>query len=158
VSMQVADVRSGSSASAAAHNVIPASVDLLIDWRYPPSTSFETIVERTHALAAKHCERYAIETFEDKGRPFLGQRNGELVGALRNAIGRHVSPSIGDVALSTGGGTSDARFVAQHFPSADIAEFGPLNATIHKANESVSLRDLITLTRIYESVFEQLLY
>ncbi|HRZ22437.1 MAG TPA: M20/M25/M40 family metallo-hydrolase, partial [Candidatus Contendobacter sp.] len=57
--------------------------------------------------------------------------------------------------LSTSGGTSDGRFIAP--TGAQVIEFGPLNATIHKINERVATADLERLSRIYEGVLVRLL-
>jgi succinyl-diaminopimelate desuccinylase len=58
-------------------------------------------------------------------------------------------------AINTAGGTSDGRFIAP--TGAQVLELGPLNATIHKVNECVSIDDLDTLSAIYEAILERLL-
>ena len=60
-----------------------------------------------------------------------------------------------DTDISTTGGTSDGRFIADICPQ--VVEFGPTNATIHKINECIALRDLTVLPRIYGKVLEYLL-
>ena len=58
-------------------------------------------------------------------------------------------------ALSTAGGTSDGRFIAD--VCSEIAEFGPVNATIHKLNEHVALAEIAQLHAVYFATLENLL-
>ena len=85
------------------------------------------------------------------GAPFLTP-SGELVDAARQAIeditGIHT-------ALSTGGGTSDGRFIAP--TGAQVVELGPVNATIHKVNECVGVDEIDAISAIYERILERLL-
>jgi succinyl-diaminopimelate desuccinylase len=60
-----------------------------------------------------------------------------------------------DTKFSTGGGTSDGRFIAP--TGAEVVELGPINASVHQINEHVKIEDLGTLTQIYQSVLEKLL-
>ena len=83
--------------------------------------------------------------------PFLTP-SGELVDAARSAV-KTVQGF--DAELSTTGGTSDGRFIAP--TGAQVLELGPLNATIHKINECVSVEDLDKLSEMYEHVLEYLL-
>ena len=85
------------------------------------------------------------------GKPFL-TRPGELVSALQDAIRAHTGRS---AELSTTGGTSDGRFIAEICPQ--VVEFGPINASIHKLNEHVELEALERLPRIYLDVLRTLL-
>ena len=85
------------------------------------------------------------------GNPFLTE-GGALLKATREAIEAvcGYTPEI-----NTAGGTSDGRFIAP--TGAQVLELGPLNATIHKLNECVSITDLDTLSVIYENILERLL-
>jgi succinyl-diaminopimelate desuccinylase len=84
------------------------------------------------------------------GLPFL-TTPGDLVGAVQRAIRDEVGL---ETELSTTGGTSDGRFIAQVCPQ--VIELGPPNATIHKINECVAVSDLDPLKNIYRRVLEQL--
>jgi len=77
---------------------------------------------------------------------------GELIEATRRAI-RQVTGI--DTRLSTGGGTSDGRFIAP--TGAQVVELGPLNASIHKIDECIDLKELDVLSQIYERVLVELL-
>lgn len=85
------------------------------------------------------------------GKPFLAG-NGKLVEAALQAVENvtKITPR-----LDTGGGTSDGRFIA--LMGAEVVEFGPLNATIHKVNECVSVDDLAHCGEIYYQILEKLL-
>jgi len=85
------------------------------------------------------------------GMPFL-TAEGELVNAAKVAI-KDIAGY--DTELSTSGGTSDGRFIAP--TGAQVLELGPLNATIHQLNECVSVKDLDTLSAVYERMLEELL-
>ena len=84
------------------------------------------------------------------GLPFL-TTPGSLVKAIQKAITDETGLT---TELSTTGGTSDGRFIAQICPQ--VIEFGPPNATIHKVNEHVALRDIAPLKAIYRRTLEQL--
>ena len=85
------------------------------------------------------------------GKPFLTPK-GELVNAINNSINSvmNIEPQ-----LSTSGGTSDGRFIADISPQ--VVEFGPVNATIHKINECVEVDDIEKLSEIYQVTLENLL-
>ena len=77
-------------------------------------------------------------------------------GKLINAVHQSVSEQAGEAPeLSTGGGTSDGRFISP--AGTDVVELGPVNASIHKVNEHVSVADVIQLTRMYERILEIML-
>ncbi len=85
------------------------------------------------------------------GYPFLTEE-GELLKAAQQAIKQHTGI---DTDLQTTGGTSDGRFIAP--TGAQVLELGPVNDSIHKINEHVSVSELDTLSAIYESILEILL-
>ena len=60
-----------------------------------------------------------------------------------------------ETALSTSGGTSDGRFIAEVCPQ--VVEFGPVNASIHKINECIEVADIEPLSRCYQLTLEKLL-
>jgi len=89
--------------------------------------------------------------WHDSGRPFLSPD-----GPLRAAVNAVIESEYGAPPnLSTGGGTSDARFIAP--TGAEIVELGPVRATIHKADEHVAVADLDTLSRLYGQILENVL-
>ena len=90
-------------------------------------------------------------SWKDSARPFITSP-GTLTDAVQQAITRETGVS---ATLDTGGGTSDGRFIAP--TGAQVIEFGPINATIHQVDECVSCTDIDALSRIYESVLQQLL-
>ena len=85
------------------------------------------------------------------GKPFITQP-GTLIDATVAAI-KDVTGV--DPELSTGGGTSDGRFISP--AGTDVVEVGPVNASIHKVNEFVKVEDVTTLTRIYQQILQRLL-
>ena len=93
---------------------------------------------------------YDLEWRQD-GRPFLTAR-GDLVDVVTQAI-KEVTGV--DTELSTTGGTSDGRFIADICPQ--VIEFGPTNATIHKVDECVRVADITPLKNIYLRTLERLL-
>ena len=85
------------------------------------------------------------------GEPFL-TKHGKPI----DAVVESVSESTGQAPeLSTGGGTSDGRFISP--AGADVVELGPVNASIHKINEHVRVADVIQLTGMYRRIIELLL-
>ena len=85
------------------------------------------------------------------GKPFLTQP-GRLTEAVQTAV-REATGLMPE--LSTSGGTSDGRFIAPY--GIDVVELGPINATIHKVNETASVADLERLEHIYFRIAELLL-
>jgi len=135
---------------AGAVNVIPGSLTARFNFRYSTEWTHESLKRRVHELFDAHDLDYEID-WHLSGEPFL-TRGGPLVDAVSHAVRRVAgfNPE-----LSTGGGTSDGRFIA---PSgADVVELGPVNASIHKIDEHVRVADLPRLVRMYEQVLESLL-
>ena len=114
------------------------------------SATAATIKTRTIAILDKHKLDYEIE-WNLSGEPFLTPA-GSLVEATVTAIKEvtGITPE-----LSTSGGTSDGRFIAP--TGAQVIEFGPCNATIHKVDECVKINDLEPLTHVYQKIIEGLL-
>ena len=85
-----------------------------------------------------------------------GARRDRKPGDLVDAVGRAIKSVTGiDTKLSTGGGTSDGRFIADICPQ--VIEFGPTNATIHKVNECIAVADIEPLRKIYQQILVNLL-
>ncbi|MHB7671063.1 succinyl-diaminopimelate desuccinylase, partial [Providencia stuartii] len=145
-SMQIANLHAGTGAT----NVIPGEFFVQFNFRFSTELTDKIIRERVEEMLARHQLRYEIE-WKLSGQPFL-TRTGKLVDATVQAIHEFTGRT---TELSTSGGTSDGRFIAQM--GAQVIELGPLNATIHKVDECVSVHDLQQLARIYERIMELLL-
>lgn len=144
--LQFSNLQAGTGAD----NVIPGSLRALFNLRYAPTTPASTLQTRIEAVLAAHGVRYSLN-WRLSGEPFL-TRDGPLKAALSESITAEtgVRPE-----YSTGGGTSDGRFVAPF--GAQVLEFGPINESIHKVNEAVAVADLARLTRIYRGTLERIL-
>ncbi|MEQ6884383.1 succinyl-diaminopimelate desuccinylase [Salicola sp. Rm-C-2C1-2] len=145
-SFQITRVEAGEGAN----NVVPGSMEVDFNFRFSTEVTEAQLRERVTTLLDRHRLDYQLE-WHLSGGPFLTDHGNFIDAALRvieTATGQRP-------ALSTGGGTSDGRFIAP--TGAQVMELGPLNATIHKADESVSVADLETLSRIYEGILEELL-
>ena len=138
------------NAGTGANNVIPGTAHVKFNFRFATASTVESLQTRVHGILDKHGVKYELDWSYD-GRPFLTKK-GALVGAVRRAI-KTVTGL--DAELSTGGGTSDGRFITDICPQ--LIEFGPTNATIHKINECIALDDLEKLPRIYLEVLRELL-
>lgn len=131
-------------------NIVPGELLVHFNFRYCTENTAESLAERVSQILDKHELKYDLE-WNLSGRPFLTDR-GALVTATQDAI-REVTGR--ETELSTSGGTSDGRFIAP--TGAQVVELGPINATIHKVNECVSVDDLNALSAIYEQILVELL-
>ena len=133
-----------------ATNVIPALARAKFNVRYNDAHTrpkIEATLRATCAQAAAEVGARFDLSFSGTGDVFLTEP-----GPLVETMGRAVEAETGrSPQLTTGGGTSDARFIKDHCP---VIEFGLVNKTIHQVDEHVSVADLETLTRIYERVLE----
>ncbi len=145
-SLQISTIRAGQGVT----NVIPGSVEVLFNLRFSTEVTADEIRGRCEAILDQGGLTYDIE-WSLSGEPFLTEP-----GALLNAVIDSIESTTGHVPeVSTGGGTSDGRFIA---PSgAQVVEVGHVNATIHQVNERVKLADIPQLTKIYEGILERLL-
>ena len=145
-SLQISTIRAGQGVT----NVIPGSVEVLFNLRFSTEVTADEIRGRCEAILDQGGLTYDIE-WSLSGEPFLTEP-----GALLNAVIDSIESTTGHVPeVSTGGGTSDGRFIA---PSgAQVVEVGHVNATIHQINERVKLADIPQLTKIYEGILERLL-
>ncbi len=142
---QVSNMHGGTGAS----NVIPGELVIDFNFRFCTESTPESLQQRLQAVLSKHELEYDLK-WTLGGLPFL-TTPGELVNAVRGAIQAETGLI---TELSTTGGTSDGRFLAKVCPQ--VIEFGPINATIHKINECVSVASLDPLKNIYKSVMERL--
>jgi succinyl-diaminopimelate desuccinylase len=138
------------NAGTGANNVIPGTVRIKFNFRFSTASTVETLQTRVHGVLDKHGVHYDLNWSYD-GRPFLTGK-GDLVDAVARAIKKETGI---DTELSTSGGTSDGRFIADVCPQ--VVEVGPTNATIHKVNECIRLEDLEPLPRIYRQILVELL-
>ena len=144
-SWQVSNIHAGTGAS----NVIPGDCVVDFNFRFCTESTPESLQQRLQAVLDQHGLKYELK-WTLGGRPFL-TTPGTLVQAIEQAITDETGLK---TELSTTGGTSDGRFIAQICPQ--VIEFGPPNATIHKVNEHVALADIAPLKNIYRRTLEQL--
>ncbi|MGA1462054.1 MAG: succinyl-diaminopimelate desuccinylase [Steroidobacteraceae bacterium] len=144
-SFQVSNLNAGTGAP----NVIPGELKLRFNIRWSTEQTLEGLQAAVCSILDRHRLRYTIE-WKVAGLPFL-TRAGQLIDAASAAIREltGIEPE-----LSTGGGTSDGRFIAP--TGAEVVELGVVNRTIHKVDEEVRIADLETLSRIYERLMESL--
>jgi succinyl-diaminopimelate desuccinylase len=145
-SLQVSNVHAGTGAN----NVIPGELQALFNLRYNPNWRASQLEAECEAVLRAHGLEYAI-AWHRGGEPFFTPE-----GPLR-AAAREVLASFAGAAPeeSTGGGTSDARFIAPL--GAHCIEVGPVNASIHKVDEHVAVADLARLPDLYFALLERLL-
>ena len=143
---QISNINAGTGAT----NVVPGQMSVIFNFRFSTQTSAPQLQQEVAAILDKHQLDYRLN-WSLSGNPFLTPR-GELVNAVEQAIKEVTGYS---TELSTSGGTSDGRFIAP--TGAQVIELGPLNATIHKVNECVSVSDLDTLSAVYERTLRLLL-
>jgi len=144
-SWQVSNIHAGTGAS----NVIPGDCVVDFNFRFCTESTPEGLQQRLSAVLDKHGLQYELK-WTIGGLPFL-TTPGTLVGAVQKAIADETGLT---TELSTSGGTSDGRFIAQICPQ--VIEFGPPNATIHKVDEHVALTDIAPLKAIYRRTLENL--
>ena len=144
-SWQVSNIHAGTGAS----NVIPGECVVDFNFRFCTESTPEQLQQRLTAVLDKHGLTYDL-TWTIGGLPFLTPP-GDLVHAVQAAILEETGLN---TELSTTGGTSDGRFIAQICPQ--VIELGPPNATIHKIDEHVAVADLEPLKNIYRGVLHQL--
>jgi len=143
---QVSNIAAGTGAT----NVIPGELRVSFNFRFSSASTAEALKARVHEVLDRHRLDYAL-TWSLSGRPFLTPR-GKLVESLSRAV-RAVTGYSPE--LSTSGGTSDGRFIADI--CREIVELGPINASIHKLNEYIALADLEALSQIYRFALDDIL-
>ncbi|MBB3211913.1 succinyl-diaminopimelate desuccinylase [Herbaspirillum sp. Sphag1AN] len=145
-SWQMSNIHGGTGAS----NVIPGEVVIDFNFRFSTASTVEGLQQRVRAILDKHGFDYDLK-WTVGGLPFLTPR-GDLSDALASAIKAETGL---DSELSTTGGTSDGRFIAQICPQ--VIEFGPPNDSIHKIDEYIEVRYIDPLKNIYRRTLENLL-
>jgi len=143
---QVSNIAAGTGAP----NVIPGELKLRFNLRYSPVQTLEGLKQQVEEVLRRHRVRYTLEWFVS-GEPFYTPP-----GRLYRAVSEAVAAVTGTPPrLSTGGGTSDGRFIAPL--GTEVVELGVVNASIHKVNEHVRVADIDALTRMYVNVLVNLL-
>ena len=144
---QISNVAAGTGA----HNVIPNTMTVQFNFRFNTEQTVAGLKAQVESALAEGVDARCELMWSVSGLPFLTQP-GRLTEAVTAAV-REVAGHAPE--QSTGGGTSDGRFIA---PSgAEVVEVGPVNASIHKIDECVAVADLAPLTHIYEGILRRLL-
>lgn len=146
VSFQISNIHAGTGAG----NVIPGELIIDCNFRFPPQPGAAKLQARFEALVAQGGARCDVH-WTLGGEPFI-TRGGPLLEATQAALREvlDIEPT-----LSTGGGTSDGRFIA---PSgAEVIELGLRNASIHKVDECTPVADIDQLATVYEALLAKLL-
>lgn len=145
-SFQISNLHAGAGVT----NVIPGELEALFNFRFSTAVTADELRSRTQAILDEHGLRYTLD-WQLSGEPFVTVP-GELLTAVTDTIaaaaGRRPE-------LSTGGGTSDGRFIAKL--GTQVIELGPINASIHKIDEHVAIADLEQLSAIYRELLGRLL-
>ena len=144
--LQFSNIQSGTGAT----NVIPGELTAIFNLRFSTEISADGIKEKCQAVLDESGVDYEID-WQLSGNPFLTEP-GELVDAATKSISDVTGV---DTVLSTGGGTSDGRFIAKM--GGQIIELGVINESIHQRNEHVLISDIPKLAAIYEGVLTRLL-
>ena len=145
-SFQISNINSGTGVE----NVVPGQLELIFNLRFSSELTPEEIKRRVTYIVDQQSDNYEL-TWKVSGLPFITEK-----GTLTTAVEKAILDVTGiKTILSTAGGTSDGRFIA---PSgAQLIELGPVNETIHKINECVSVDDLELLSSTYSKILENIL-
>jgi len=145
-SFQISNIRAGTGAL----NVVPGALEVQFNFRFCTASSAQSLRERTEAILRRHGLDVDLR-WDLSGEPFLTR-----AGPLRDAVTATIENVCGITPKAdTGGGTSDARFIAPM--GAEVVEVGAVNATIHKVNECVVMSDLEKLPLLYRRIVERLM-
>jgi len=139
----------GIDAATDAGNVIPGQASARFNLRYAPASTAESLQRRIRAIADRHAPAAAID-WDHSAAPFASEP-----GRLRQAINTVIARRRGQPPqANTAGGTSDGRFIAPL--GAEVVEFGPVNETIHQADEHVALEAIDQLAADYAAIIQYL--
>jgi succinyl-diaminopimelate desuccinylase len=145
-SLQISNIHAGTGAN----NVIPGELQVLFNLRYNPHWNAATLEREIATLLDRHALEYTLK-WHRSGEPFYTPE-GTLRRVAREVLGGFAGVPPQE---STGGGTSDARFIAPL--GAQCIEVGPVNASIHQVDEHVRVADLERLPALYQRLIERLL-
>ncbi len=145
-SFQISNIHAGDGIE----NVIPGTAEARFNFRFSTASSEASLKARTEEIISQHIDNYRIN-WRLSGNPFLSKR-GNLIEAATSAIQKisGITPE-----LSTGGGTSDGRFIAPNCP--EILELGGMNTSIHQINEHTRVSDLTKLADMYCYILNNLM-
>ncbi|SDD43032.1 succinyldiaminopimelate desuccinylase [Variovorax sp. CF079] len=144
-SWQISNIHAGTGAS----NIIPGAAVIDFNFRFSTESTPESLQQRVRAVLDTHGLDYTL-AWTIGGLPFL-TTPGELVGAVQQAIRDETGI---ETELSTSGGTSDARFIAKICKQ--VVELGPVNASIHKIDEHITVAEIEQLKNIYKRTLDRL--
>ena len=145
-SFQISNFVSGTGAN----NVIPGVAEIIFNFRFSTQVTPEYLRQELTATLDRHGLDYGID-WHLSGRPFL-TRDSDLVDTVQSVIKDHLGI---DCECSTGGGTSDGRWIAPY--GIDVVELGPINASIHKIDEHVAIDDVVALVDIYSEIIRRMM-
>ncbi|WP_129135590.1 succinyl-diaminopimelate desuccinylase [Luteimonas sp. YGD11-2] len=145
-SLQVSNIHAGTGAT----NVVPGTLEVQFNLRYNPHWTADRLIQAIEAMCLRHGLDHAL-SWHRSGEPFHTPE-GPLRAAAREVLAAFAGAAPEE---STGGGTSDARFIAPL--GAQCIEIGPVNASIHKVDEHVRVADLEALPGLYLAIIERLL-
>ena len=145
-SLQISNIHAGTGAN----NVIPGELQVLFNLRYNPNWTAAQLEAECEALLGEYGLDFSVQ-WQRGGEPFHTPE-GPLRAAAREVLAGFAGAPPEE---STGGGTSDARFIAPL--GAQCVEIGPVNASIHKVDEHIAVADLEALPDLYQALLERLL-
>ena len=144
-SFQISNINSGTGAG----NIVPGELEMDFNFRFCSESTSEGLIEEFEKILNSHDIDYKVE-WNLSGLPFLTTKTyfvDLVIDSIKNVLGR-------EPVINNGGGTSDGRFMP--VMDAEIVELGPLNETIHKIDENVSLKDLNDLSKIYLEILKKI--
>ena len=144
-SFQVSNINSGTGAG----NIVPGELEMDFNFRFCSESTSEGLIEEFEKILNSHNVDYKVE-WNLSGLPFLTTKTyfvDLVIDSIKNVLGR-------EPVINNGGGTSDGRFMP--VMDAEIVELGPLNETIHKIDENVSLKDLYDLSKFYLEILKKI--
>lgn len=145
-SFQISNIHSGTHAN----NVIPNHLDTAFNFRFSNEVTAEQLKQQVHTILDKHNFKYDLE-WQESGTPFLS-KSGHLLDKTIQAIEKIARIK---TKPSTTGGTSDGRFIIK--TGCELLEVGPINDSIHKIDEHISVEELDLLTQVYQQILIGLL-
>jgi len=144
-SFQVSNINSGTGAG----NIVPGELVMDFNFRFCSESTSEGLIEEFENILNSHDVEYTVE-WNLSGLPFLTTKTyfvDLVIDSIKKVLGR-------EPIINNGGGTSDGRFMS--VMDAEIVELGPLNESIHKIDENVSIEDLEELSKIYLEILKRI--
>ena len=144
-SFQISNINSGTGAG----NIVPGELMMDFNFRFCSESTSEGLIEEFEKILNSYDIDYKVE-WNLSGLPYLTTKTyfvDLIIDSIKKVLGR-------EPVINNGGGTSDGRFMA--VMDAEIVELGPLNETIHKIDENVSIKDLKDLSKIYLEILKKI--